>query len=442
MQTHSSNVVSTPADLRIDGARLWDCLMQLARIGATDKRGVCRPALTELDREARDQFIAWTKEIGRTVPVDAIGNIFARRTGLRDDLPPIMTGSHLDTQPTGGKFDGNYGVLARLEVLRPLAEANVQTIALLEVAMWTNEEGSRFLPVIMGSGVFAGAFTLEHALAQRDRDGVAVRHALAAIGYAGEHRKSHAVGAYFEVHIEQESVLEAHDKVIGVVQGALGQRWYDLTAHGMEAHAGPMALRRDALLVAADPIHAVNRIALHHAPHGRSTVGWLDVHSNSRNVISGRVKFSVDLRAADDASLTAMDLAWRAACAQAGSNGGNAAINAAATRASSSLDAPITIDIEKVVYFPPQRFAAQWIAEVRQSAERHGVSSMDVVSGAGHDAAYRARGAPSAMIFVPCKDGISHNEIEDARADHLKAGCNMLQQVMPSAASRTGSMRA
>ncbi|MBB5443664.1 MULTISPECIES: allantoate amidohydrolase [unclassified Paraburkholderia] len=428
MQTHSSNVVSTPADLRIDGARLWDSHMQLARIGATDKRGVCRLALIELDREARDQFIAWAKEIGRTVPVDAIGNIFAGRTGLHDDLPHKMTGSHLDTQPTGGKFDGNYGVVAGLEVLRPLAEANVQTIAPLEVAMWTNEEGSRFLPVMMGSGVFAGAFTLEHALA--------------AIGYAGEHRKSHAVGAYFEGHIEQGAMLEAHDKVIGVVQGALGQRWYDLTVHGMEAHTGPMALRGDALLVAADPIHALNRIALDHAPHGRSTVGWLDVHTNSRNVIAGRVKFSVELRAADDASLTVMDLAWRAACAQAGSNGGNAATNAAANSASSSFDAPITIDIEQVVYFPPQRFAAQWIAEVRQSAERLGVSSMNAISGAGQDAAYLARVAPSAMILVPCKDGISHNEIEDARADHLEAGCNVLLQVMPSAASRTGSMRA
>jgi N-carbamoyl-L-amino-acid hydrolase len=238
MQVHESTTVGALADLRVDGARLWDSLMQLAQIGATDKGGVCRLALTELDREARDLFIAWSKEIGCSVRIDAIGNIFARRAGLRDDLPPVMTGSHIDTQPTGGKFDGNYGVLAGLEVLRTLADANVRTLAPLEVAVWTNEEGSRFVPVMMGSGVFAGAFTLEHALEQRDREGMSVRDALASIGYAGESGKPHAVGAYFEAHIEQGPVLEAHDMTIGVVQGALGQRWYDVTVHGMEARRG------------------------------------------------------------------------------------------------------------------------------------------------------------------------------------------------------------
>jgi len=420
MQAHESTTIATPADLRVDGARLWDSLMQLARIGATEKGGVCRLALTELDRKARDLFIAWAKEIGCSVRVDAIGNIFARRAGLRDDLPPVMTGSHIDTQPTGGKFDGNYGVLAGLEVLRTLAEVNVQTLAPLEVAVWTNEEGSRFVPVMMGSGVFSGAFTLEHALEQRDRDGVSVRDALTAIGYAGEHDKPHAVGAYFEAHIEQGPVLEAHDKTIGVVQGALGQRWYDVTVHGMEAHAGPtpMELRRDALLVAADLIHAVNRIALDHAPHGRGTVGWLDVHPNSRNVIPGRVTLTVDLRAADDATLTAMDTALRAACSNAAGKAG------------------IAVDVEQVVYFPPQPFAADLVAAVKRGADTLGFSSMDVISGAGHDAVYLARVAPAAMIFVPCKDGISHNEIEDARADHLEAGCNVLLQAMLNAAAR------
>jgi N-carbamoyl-L-amino-acid hydrolase len=444
MQANSSDIVLTPADLRIDGARLWDSLMQLARMGATGKGSVCRLALTELDREARDRLFAWAQEIGCTVRVDAIGNIFARRTELREDLPPIMTGGHIDTQPTGGKFDGNYTVLAGLEALRTLTAANVQTIAPLEVAVWTNEEGSRFVPVMMGSDVFAGSFTLEHALAQCDRDGVSVPDALMAIGYAGEHRMPHAVGAFLEAHIEQGPVLEAHDKVIGVVQGALGQRWYDVTVHGMEVHAGPtpMALRRDTLFVDADLIHAVNRIARDHAPHGRGTVGCLDVHLNSLNVIAGPVKFSIDLRAADDSSLTAMDHASRAACAQAASNWGNAANNAATNSASSSLDNPITIDIEQVVYFPPQPSSAQSIAEVKQSAERLGLSSIDVISGAGHDAVYLARVAPSAMIVVPCKDCIGHNEIEDARPDHLEAGCNVPQQAMLSAASRTGSIRA
>jgi N-carbamoyl-L-amino-acid hydrolase len=208
-----------------------------------------------------------------------------------------------------------------------------------------------------------------------------------------------------------------------VVQGALGQRWYDVTVHGMEAHAGPtpMELRRDALLVAADLIHAVNRIALDHAPHGRGTVGWLDVHPNSRNVIPGRVTLTVDLRAADDASLTAMDSALRAACSVAGEKSG------------------ITVDVEQVVYFPPQPFAADLVGAVKQGADTLGFSSMDVISGAGHDAVYLARVAPAAMIFVPCKDGISHNEIEDARADHLEAGCNVLLQAMLSAAQKAGS---
>ncbi|MDR6391364.1 Zn-dependent hydrolase [Paraburkholderia phenoliruptrix] len=418
MQVHDFESGAALARLRVDGQRLWNSLMQLAQIGATEKGGVCRLALTELDRIARDWFVAWAKEIGCTVRVDAIGNIFARRAGLRDDLPPVMTGSHIDTQPTGGKFDGNYGVLAGLEVLRTLADANITTLAPLEVAVWTNEEGSRFVPVMMGSGVFAGAFTLDHALDQRDRDGVSVRDALAAIGYIGENIKPHTVAAYFEAHIEQGPVLEAHDKTIGIVQGALGQRWYDVTVHGMEAHAGPtpMELRRDALLVAADVIHAVNRIALDHAPHGRGTVGWLDVHPNSRNVIPGRVKLTVDLRAADDATLTAMDSALRALCEAAGKQAG------------------IEVAIEPVVYFPPQPFASDLVAAVKQGADMLGLSSMDVISGAGHDAVYLARVAPAAMIFVPCKDGISHNEIEDARAEHLEAGCNVLLQAMLKAA--------
>ena len=419
----STSGAPASAALRVNGARLWDSLMQLARIGATEKGGVCRLALTELDRQARDLFVAWAKEIGCAVRIDAIGNIFARRAGTRDDLPPVTTGSHIDTQPTGGKFDGNYGVLAGLEVLRTLAEAGVTTPAPLEVAVWTNEEGSRFVPVMMGSGVFAGAFTLDHVLAQRDREGVSVRDALEAIGYAGLNAAPHPVGAYFEAHIEQGPVLEAHDTTIGVVQGALGQRWYDVSVHGMEAHAGPtpMELRRDALLVAAELIMTVNRIARDHAPHGRGTVGWVDVHPNSRNVIPGRVTLTVDLRAPDDAALTAMDSALRTACAEAGAKAG------------------MRIDVEQVVYFAPQPFDPALVEAVRAGAAALGLSAMDVISGAGHDAVYLARVAPAAMIFVPCKDGISHNEIEDARPEHLEAGCNVLLHAMLNAAEAIGS---
>jgi N-carbamoyl-L-amino-acid hydrolase len=413
-----ASATPTLADLRVDGARLWQSLMDLARIGGTEKGGVCRLALTDLDRQGRDLFVNWAMDAGCEVRVDAIGNIFARRPGRDNRLPVVMTGSHIDTQPTGGKFDGNYGVLAGLEVLRTLNDAGVQTEAPLELAVWTNEEGSRFVPVMMGSGVYAGAFTLEHALSQQDRDGVSVRQALSDIRYDGDAAVPPAqpdgVGAYFEAHIEQGPVLEAADTVIGVVTAALGQRWYDVVLTGVEAHAGPtpMPLRRDALLAASDLVLAVNQIALAHAPDARGTVGWMDVFPNSRNVIPGRVRMTVDLRAADDATLSAMDAALRAAVDAAAAARGVAA------------------QVEQVVYFAPQPFAPALVDSVREGAKSLSLSAMDVVSGAGHDAVYLARVAPAAMIFVPCKDGISHNEIEDARPEHLEAGCNVLLRAM------------
>jgi N-carbamoyl-L-amino-acid hydrolase len=325
-----------------------------------------------------------------------------------------MTGSHIDTQPTGGKFDGNYGVLAGIEVVRTLNDHGIVTEAPIEVVVWTNEEGSRFVPVMMGSGVFAGAFTLEHALDQRDTQGTSVAEALAAISYAGTTGPTPPVGAYFEAHIEQGPVLEANDCVIGVVQGALGQRWYDVTVQGMEAHAGPtpMALRRDALLAASTLVAEVNRIALAHAPHARGTVGVLDVFPSSRNVIPGSVRMTVDLRAGDDATLLQLDAELRAACERIGT----------ASRT--------PIAVEQVVYFPPQPFDPALVEGVRADAKALGYTTMDVVSGAGHDAVYLARLAPTAMVFVPCADGISHNEIEDAEPEHLEAGCNVLLQAM------------
>jgi N-carbamoyl-L-amino-acid hydrolase len=412
---------NSSATLRVNGTRLWDSLMELAKIGATPKGGVCRLALTDLDRQGRDFFVAQAKAAGCTIRIDAVGNIFARRAGRNNALPAISTGSHIDTQPTGGRFDGNYGVLAGIEVLQTLNDAGIETEAPLEVIVWTNEEGSRFVPVMMGSGAFIGEFKTAEILAQKDKEGTTVGEALAAIGYAGKDvLDPKTFGAYFEAHIEQGPVLEAHDITIGVVTGALGQRWFDVVVTGSEAHAGPtpMALRQDALLAASRVIQAVNQIALDYAPNARGTVGMLDNYPNSRNVIPGTVKFSVDFRADTDATLTKMVDSLQAQATSIATQG------------------KVSIDIKQVVYFPPQAFATELVNAVRSGAKTIGLSEMDVVSGAGHDAVYMARVAPTAMIFVPCKDGISHNEIEDARPEHLEAGCNVLLHAMLDRARR------
>ncbi|MSQ75164.1 MAG: Zn-dependent hydrolase [Rhodoferax sp.] len=401
--------------LRINGERLWASLMELAQIGATPKGGVCRLTLTDLDKQGRDLVTRWAREAGMSVTIDKIGNGFMRRPGRNNSLPPIMTGSHIDTQPTGGKFDGNYGVLAGIEVVRTLNDLGIETEAPIEVAFWTNEEGSRFVPVMMGSGVFAKAFTLEHAYAARDIEGKSVGEELARIGYIGsEEPGQHPIGAYFETHIEQGPVLEDNDITIGVVQGVLGIRWFDCTVTGMEAHAGPtpMALRKDAMQVAAPIMQEVVATALRHAPHGRGTVGMVQVHPNSRNVIPGRVKFSIDLRNSTDAVVDQMADEVKAFAARLSQQSG------------------LDVKIELVSSYSAIGFHADCIDAVARAAQQLGYSNMPVVSGAGHDAVYMAKLAPSGMIFIPCKDGISHNEIEDAKAEHITAGCNVLLHAM------------
>ena len=294
--------------------------MELAKIGATAKGGVCRLTLTDLDRQGRDLVDRWGREAGLTVTIDKIGNVFMRRPGRNNSLPPIVAGSHIDTQPTGGKFDGNYGVLAALEVVRTLNDHRIETEAPIEVAFWTNEEGSRFVPVMMGSGVFARPSRSSTAYAANDADGKTVKDELERIGYVGsEEPGKHPIGAYFEAHIEQGPVLEDDDKTIGVVTGVLGIRWYDCTVTGMEAHAGPtpMALRKDALQVATRMMQEVVACADRHPPYGRGTVGMVQVHPNSRNVIPGRVKFSIDLRNVDSERFDAMDADIRGVAAKA-----------------------------------------------------------------------------------------------------------------------------
>lgn len=402
-------------DVRVNGDRLWQSLMELAKIGATPKGGVCRLTLTDLDRQGRDLVIGWAREAGLSVTIDKIGNVFMRRAGKNNALPPIMTGSHIDTQPTGGKFDGNFGVLAGLEVIRTLNDYDIETEAPVELAFWTNEEGSRFVPVMMGSGVFANIFSLEHAYAATDIEGKTVRDELEKIGYIGtETPGNHPIGAYFESHIEQGPILEDEGITIGVVQAVLGIRWYDCVVTGMEAHAGPtpMVLRKDAMQVAAKIMQEVVAIAHRFGPHGRGTVGMVQVFPNSRNVIPGQVKFSIDFRNMTDALVDEMDAAIRAFAKQ--------------TEAETGL----TIAIQLVSDYPAVPFHPDCKDAVRRAADKLGYSNMDIVSGAGHDAVYMAGLAPTGMIFIPCKDGISHNEIEDTLPEQVTAGANVLLHAM------------
>jgi len=394
----------------VDGERLWRSLMELATIGATPKGGVCRLTLTDLDRRARDLVAGWLRNAGCRIEIDGVGNIFATRPG-RLDGPVVLTGSHVDTQPSGGKFDGNYGVLAGLEVIRTLNERAITTDKPVGVAIWTNEEGSRFVPVMGGSGAFAGVFTVDEILRQRDIDGVSFGEALERIGYKGEAPVGgRPLDAYFEAHIEQGPVLERERCTIGVVVGALGLRWYDCVWSGQDAHAGPtpMEARHDALRGASRFVEAVNAIARRFAPDGRGTVGFMQVKPNSRNVIPGRVTMSVDLRHPDDVQLAAMDGELRAAARTI------------------AADLRLECELTQVAQFSASRFDADCIGRVRDAARRLAYPHREIVSGAGHDAIYVARVTPTAMIFIPCKDGISHNELEDARPEHVEAGANVL----------------
>jgi N-carbamoyl-L-amino-acid hydrolase len=403
-------------NLQVNGARLWASLMALAEIGATPRGGVCRLAASDLDGAARHRFIRWCEEAGCSVRVDRIGNIFARRPGRNPGLPPVVTGSHLDTQPTGGKFDGAYGVLAGLEIVRSLNDLGYETEAPIEIVAWTNEEGSRFSPAMIGSGAFAGVFDLDYGLGRPDNlSGATLGAELARIGFAGDAPVGgRRVAAYFEAHIEQGPILEANGNTIGVVTGAQGQRWYEVTVIGEEAHAGPtpMPRRRDALVAAARMIDWVNRIGHANAPLACTTVGFVQVSPNSRNTIPGRVFFTVDLRHPEDRVLTQMDRELREAFADLASA------------------ARVEAKVEEFWYFPPTPFDAALIGAVRDAARAQGFTHQDIVSGAGHDAVYMARVAPTAMVFVPCAGGISHNESEAASPDDLAAGCSVLMNAL------------
>lgn len=407
--------------MRINADRLCDSLADMARIGATPKGGVCRLALTDLDKQARDLFVSWSRSAGCSVRIDALGNIFARREGTDSARRPVITGSHLDTQPTGGRFDGVYGVLAGLEIIRVLNDVRIKTRAAIEVAVWTNEEGSRFAPAMIASGAFAGVFDVPYALSRTDCDGLTLGAELTRIGYSGDTVVGkRTIGAFFELHIEQGPILEAERRTIGVVTGAQGQRWYEITLTGEEGHAGPtpMIRRRDALVGASHAVLEVNRIGLSNAPFACATVGLLNVSPNSRNTIPGSVFFTVDLRHPDDSVLQGMDQQLRRSVEQTG------------------RDLGLQVQLEQIWHSPAVSFDPSCVASVRRAAARLGLPQMDIISGAGHDACYINRVAPTGMIFVPCEKGISHNEVENATPQDLAAGAEVLLQVMLEYADR------
>ena len=412
------------SELRVDGQRLWDSIMAMAEIGPGEHGGSCRLALTDEDREGRDLFIRWCEEIGCSIEIDDMGNIFARRAGRNNDLAPIVAGSHLDTQPHGGRFDGIYGVLAALEALRTLHDNEVTTEAPLEAVVWTNEEGSRFAPAMIASGVYAGLFDKEYAWSRADADGNTIGDELRRIGYLGDiHCGEHPIGALLEAHIEQGPILEAEGRQIGVVVGGQGVRWYDLTVRGQDSHAGstPMPGRRDALVASARIISLVQELALEYAPDGVGTVGEMSVMPNSRNTIPGEIFLTVDLRHPDGELLDRMDAEFRA-------------------RAAGLADDGISCEIDEIWHNPPVVFDSRCIAAVESATQDLDYSHRKMVSGAGHDACQVCRVAPTSMIFVPCAGGLSHNEQESAEPADLEAGCNVLLQAM-LALSRAGVPR-
>lgn len=407
-------------NLRINGERLWQSLMDMAEIGALPNGGCARLALSDEDRAGRDLFARWCKEAGCEVTVDSLGNMFARRPGRNPDLPPVATGSHLDTQPHGGKFDGVYGVLAGLEVVRALNDAGVETEAPLEVINWTNEEGSRFAPAMVASGVFAGIFEPDYALALSDSDGAVFADELDRIGYRGDQPcGEHPLGALYEAHIEQGPILEREDRPIGVVTGGQGQRWYDICVTGQDSHAGstPMPGRKDAMVAAAKMVVLVQALALANEPHAVGTVGEMFVSPNSRNTIPGKVNFSVDMRHPDAQALSGL--------------------NTAITQGFASIAEAEGVDCEITPIWDkaPVEFEASCVEAVRKAADALGYGNMDIVSGAGHDACQVCAVAPTGMIFVPCADGISHAESESATPEDLEKGCNVLLHAMLASAN-------
>jgi N-carbamoyl-L-amino-acid hydrolase len=398
-------------NLRINGDRLWSMLMEMAEHGRMPGGGCDRQALTDEDKAGRELFIRWCRDIGCDLTVDAIGNIFARRAGSDNSLPPVITGSHLDTQPSGGKFDGIYGVLGGLEVLNTLNENGVVTERPLEVIVWTNEEGCRFDTAMMGSAVWTGAMSLDSAYALTDRAGHTVKGELERIGHLGNlPAKTRPVHAALELHIEQGPVLEAGGETIGVVTGVQHMSRHRILIKGQEAHAGPtpMTLRKDPVMAIAAFLPRLYEMAQRHGPDGRVTFGYISTDPGSSNTVPGALEITADIRHPASTSYRAMlgefEQTVTESCHQLG----------------------LPVDISCFWEAPGIEFAPRCIEAVRSAVENCAYSSRELFSGAGHDACNLSAAIPTSMIFIPCEEGLSHNEAENIQPEHAEAGANVL----------------
>jgi len=401
--------------LKINAQRLWDSLMLFAEIGATDKGGCNRQALTDLDKQARDLWVSWAEDASCSIRIDTMGNIFARREGLKDDLPVVMTGSHIDTQPTGGKFDGVYGVLASLEVIRSLNDQGVQTNHPIEAVVWTNEEGARFSPAMIGSGVWSGAFSLDYGHARMDKDGKTIQEELRRIDYEGDTPcKPDPIKGFIELHIEQGPILENEALQIGILTGVQGMNWYDLTIKGQPVHAGPtpMENRFDPFIGLHKIINKMYEMTAEYEPWSRITFGDITAIPGARNTVPEKLILAVDLRHPDKDILAEMDKRFRQIAHQECEAAG--------------LSCQVGVEWQS----PAVVFDSGCIEAVRKATQDLGYLSKEMVSGAGHDAVYVSRVAPTSMIFVPCEKGISHNEAEYSKPGDIEAGCNVLMNAI------------
>ena len=398
-------------NLKINGDRLWKSIMEIAKIGPGVAGGNNRQTLTDEDAEARDLFKKWCMDANLSMGIDKMGNMFARREGTDPNALPVYVGSHLDTQPTGGKYDGVLGVLGGLELIRSLDDMGIKTKHPIVIVNFTNEEGTRFAPPMMASGVFAGVHTLDWAYAKEDADGKKFGDELKRIGWIGDEEVGNRkMKAFFELHIEQGPILEAEGKDIGVVSRGQGLNWLQVTLTGRESHTGstPMPMRKNAGLGMAKITNLVHEIAMSHQPDAVGAVGQCNVYPNSRNIIPGKVVFTIDFRS--PSFDTQDDMEKR--------------LYEGAKSICKDLD--LELEIEKVGHFDPVTFDKECVSKIRGAAERLGYSHRDIISGAGHDACWINKVAPTAMVMCPCVDGLSHNEAEEISQDWAVAGSNVL----------------